>query len=171
MSDVTAVVSSVMTLETASNASTFHGNSQFLQMVFDKYGDKDDVIPYEAFERLFARVGIVVVLAQPDRTDRKLNRSEPAQAHSPHPFHDHRNDVIEGQVLEHYQTQTETVGCTTTHGPLRTSNRRRRGQRRLDGAKGIGGDPTLRGHSREERAIGKHNHAPSHVAQQVQVSI
>ena len=82
MSDVTAVVSSVMTLETASNGSSFHGNSQFLQMLFDKYGNKDDVIPYEAFERLLRRVGIVVV-PRYDHSDRKLNRSEKAQAHSP----------------------------------------------------------------------------------------
>ena len=41
---MTAVVSSVMSLETASTASSFQGNSQFLQMLFDKYGNNDDVI-------------------------------------------------------------------------------------------------------------------------------
>ena len=156
---LSAVVPSSMSLESATNASSFHGNSQFLQMLFEKYG-KEGVIPYDAFERLLRRVGIVVV-PQSDHNGRKF-RSEQAQA--PHPFHDHRN---ESGTPDH----TETVGHTTTHGSLRTGSRRCRGEKRVDGAKVTGGDPTLRGHSREKRAFGKHNPATGHVAQQVKVSI
>lgn len=146
-------------METATNASSFNGKSQFLQKLFDKYG-KDDVISYSSFERLLRNVGITVV--PQSSHDRKLNRSEHSQAHLLHPADGHHSDVEEEHLDAgvrdglHAQVhapispadwnETQTIGSATTYHPGRGKRRGKTG-----------------GSTRDKRSVGEDDHTKQHL--------
>ena len=96
-----ALVASCSLVEAATNATSHDGDSQFLQMLFDKYGE-DGVISYSGFELLLKNVGIVVV--SPAGDDRKSSELEHAQAHSQHPVHGHHSAAEEKHVIDDHST-------------------------------------------------------------------
>ena len=114
---------------TSTTESSFHGNSQFLQMLFDKYGDEDGVISYEAFERLMSKVGIAVV-PQSGHTQRKSSESEHEQEplqrpEHEHEHHNHDNDGASGDRSNPSEALEER-GKRSVHGNLKDITRKER---------------------------------------------
>ena len=96
-----ALVACCSLVEGATNATSHDGDSLFLQLLFDKYG-QDGVISYSGFELLLKKVGIVVV--SPPGDDRKLSELGHAQAHSQHPAHGHHSNAEETHVIDDHST-------------------------------------------------------------------
>ena len=169
-------VASCTSMETATNASSFNGKSQFLQKLFDKYG-KDDVISYSSFERLLRNVGITVV--PQSSHDRKLNRSEHSQAHLLHPADGHHSDVEEEHLDAgvrdglHAQVhapispadwnETQTIGSATTSHPGRGKRRGIKGRKGAAVVTGVRGRGKTGGSTRDKRSVGEDDHTKQHL--------
>ena len=158
-----AVVASTLALENATNASSFHGNSQFLQMLFDKYG-KDGIISYEAFERLMSKVGIAVV-PQTGDTEMKSNGSQHEQGALPRPGHDHdhHNHVSDGASSARSNPSGDHSRLLTPKTPAaesKTGAEDDHAHTEERGKRSVRGHGNMRDSTRNERAVGGGDHTP-----------